>query len=222
MALFAELNGKRVVDGRITVPTVGAPHADVTLDAEVSLPSSGLELVVGTFRMRCAIWRALVPFQGRTSLRLIAGSGGWLRELGAKGYTSSAGVMLSLVLGDLARAVGETLELDTDRELGEHYVREAGPACRHLNRLLPGAWRIDPADGVTRSGARASSPISSPFSVQSYHGARGALVVASEFLADFVPARTLTATVMPGKVITIGAVTHSIVKGAVRTEVLAA
>lgn len=221
MALFAELQGKRVIDGRIVVPTVGAPHADVTIDSEVAIPTRAV-LIVGTFRMICTPWRTVVPYQGRTVIRLIAGAAGWQRELGAKGYTSAPSVRLSLVLGDLARTVGETLELHADRELGEHYIREAAPACRHLNRLLPGAWRIDPADGVTRTGPRASSPITSPFSVQSYNGARGALVVASEFLADFVPARTLTAPTMPGKVITIGAVTHSIVKGAVRTEVLAA
>lgn len=221
MALFAELDGKRIVDGRITVPDVGAPHADVMLDAEVPSISSKVALVVGTLRMICTPWRAVVPFQGRTRVRLIGGAAGWQRELAAKGYTSPAGVRLSLVLGDAARAVGETLELGADRSLGGHYVRELAPACRLLNRLAPGAWRVD-LDGVTRTGARASSAISSPFSVQSFDGARGALVVASEFLADWLPRRTLTAHVMPGKTITISGVVHTIAKGAIRTEVLAA
>lgn len=219
MTLFAELSGHRVVSGRIVIPYVGAWHADVTLDKEVSLATSGLALVLGDLTMRCAPWRAVVAYQGGTDVRLIGGNAGWRKVIKEDGYTNPAGVRLSYVLGACARECGETIEIATDRVLGTHYARERAPGTRHLNTLAPSSWRID-ADGVTRIGPRAARLITSAFTVVGFSGARGAMQIATEALADIVPGRSLKGTTMSGP-ITIGGVTHMIDGGKVRTQVLA-
>lgn len=221
MTQFAELNGNRVTDGRITLPFAGAWHADVTLDKEVSIPATGLTLILAGLTLSCAAWRAPMPYQGRTRLRLIGGAGKWRNVIGPQGYKASAGVKLSLVLGDAARSVGERITVGTDRVVGAtHYVRESAPACRLLNRLVPGEWWIDP-DGTTKTGTRPTSTIASAFTIVSFDGARGAAVVATEKPEDFVPGRTFRGITL-ASTITIGGVTHMITKTGLRTEVLAA
>lgn len=219
--MFAELAGNRIVGGSIVIPSYGACVANVMLDKEARLTSSsGLELALGTLRLKVSVWRELVPFQGKTSLRLIGGFGGWGKTIPAKPYKLEAGVKLSLVLGDAARAVGEKITIGADRSVGRFYVRDEAPACRLLNRLVPRAWWID-ADGTTKTGTRPSSAIVSPFTILNFDGARGALTIDSEFLADWVPGRTCKGITLD-KTITIGGITHTIEKTGVKTEVLAA
>lgn len=219
-ALYSELSGNRIVDGRVVVPSWGPWHADVTIDREVSLAATGLTLIVGNLVALCSVWRTSIPYQGRTRVRLVGGANGWGRSIADKGYALSGGVKLSLVLGDLARATGETVAVGEDRRLGTHYLREAGPANRHLNTLVPGAWWVDFA-GVTRTGVRASTGITSSFAMTSFDGARRVAVVASESPVDFVPGRTMRGFTL-GATLTLAGVTHVLSRGALRTEVLAA
>lgn len=217
--MFAELAGNRIVEGRIIIPTYGAPLADVTLDKEAKIASS-VTLSLGTLRLVMSPWREVVPFQGKTVVRLIGGAAGWGKIIPAQPYKLDAGVKLSLVLGDAAKLVGEKVTVGVDRVVGKFYVRDEAPACRLLNRLVPGAWWID-ADGSTHTGVRPSSAIKSPFVIHSFDGARGAMVISSDFLGELVPARTLKGITLD-KVITIGCLTHTIGKTGVKTEVLAA
>lgn len=220
MTLFAELNGAQIAEGRITIPAYGAPHADVTLVKELPSVAPGSPLVVGDLTLTMTPWRPVVPFQGKTRLRMIGGFGGWRSVLPPFPYKLPQGVKLSLVLGDAARSVKEKLVLGEDRSLGKFYVRERAPASRLLNSLVPNAWWIDP-DGTTRTGARASSTIASTFTVVSFDGARGVASIATEHLKDFVPGRTMSGGTL-ATMITIDSIVHTISKGAIRTEVLAA
>lgn len=219
MTLFAELSGNQLTEAVIVIPLVGVPHARVTLSKEVVVPSTGLVLTVADLTMRCSLARAARPFQGTTSLLLVGGAGGWGKRVTAEGYSSSAGVRLSLVLSDLARAVGETIEIGEDRTIGPAYSREDSVACTHLNTLVESSWRVD-LDGVTRTGARPGGAIASTFTITSYDGVRGACAIATEHPGDFLPGRTFQGATFKSA-LTIGGVSHVLSKGAVRTEVLA-
>jgi hypothetical protein len=219
MTLYAELDGARVLDGRIVIPVVGPITSDVTLDREVS-STSVMTLTLGTLKIVCTPWRPMRPYQGKTRVRLIGGYGGWRKVLPADGYRASANVRLTRILTDCARLCGERIEIGADRVLGSHYTREEAPAQRQLNALVPNAWRIDP-DGVTRIGPRSSGvKVTTPFSVIDFDGAMGRLVIATEFHGDIVPMRILQGTTMRAPV-TIGGVTHMIGQ-TIRTEILAA
>lgn len=220
MTLFAEVNGARVVEGRIVIPAYGPAYAAVTLDKEVTLPSTGCELVLADLKIKCAPWRA-ASFQGRTMAKLIAGANGWRKTLPAQGYKLPGGVKLSLVLREAASRIGETVSVGEDRVLGGHYSREVGPAVTHLNALCPRAWWIG-VDGVTRTGTRAAGKVTASFSVVSFDGARGALTIATETPADIMPAKTIAAPTLGTMIPTISAVTHTISKSGIRTEIMVA
>ncbi len=220
MSHFSELNTIRVVEARVTIPSWGAWHADVTLEKEAVIPPTAVAtLTLGGLSLTCTPWRPPVTWQGRTMVRLIGGAGGWSSEIKAYPYKSTAGVKLKTVLSDAATACGETIVIGTDRVLGFHYEREKAPAQRLLNRLTPRAWWIG-ADGITRTGDRATSTIGSSFSVIDVKGAQGRIVIATETPADFVPGRTFQGTLKAS--VTIGGVTHTLGKDGLRTEVLAA
>lgn len=217
--MYAELAGNRIVGGTIVIPTYGAPLADVTLDKEAKIGAS-VTLSLGSLRLVMSPWREVVPFQGKTVVRLIGGAAGWGKVIPAKPYKLDAGVKLSLVLGDAAKSVGEKISVGVDRVVGKFYVRDEAPACRLLNRLVPGAWWIDP-DGTTKTGTRPTSAIVKPFTILGFDGAKGSMMIDCEHLAELVPGRTLKGITLD-KVITIGALTHTIGKTGVKTEVLAA
>ena len=218
--LFAELAGVRVEEGTITVPTLGCFHADVTLDGKAPAATSGLVLSVAGLKVTCSPYRPPITFQGKTRIRLIGGYGGWRKVIKAKGYKLSAGVKLSLILGDAAKECGEKISVGDDRVLGNHYARDEAPAMRTLNRWCADTWWID-VDGTTKTGARASTPIASPLTLVSFDGARGIAVVATETPADLVPGRTFKVPTLDAT-LTIGGVAHSISKGKLRSEVLVA
>lgn len=219
---FAELASHRLVDGLITHAYHGAWKADVVLDGEHELAAGPLTLTAGTLRLVGAVLRSS-PYQGRTSASIVGGRGGWRETIGPKPYKLASGVKLSLVVGDAAREVGELVRVDTDAALGDFWVRMRGPAQRTLGLATSSArlgWYVD-ADGTTVIGTRASSPITSPFELVSVDAARGACVVASEALGDWTPGRTFTSPRWAGTHV-VGAVTHSIGSGKIRTEVLVA
>lgn len=224
MTLFAQLAGVQVLSGQIVIPYMGAPHADVTLSKEAALAASGLTLILGKFAMKCSPWRTPIAFQGKTQVRLIGGAGGWRKVIPAEGYALSNGTQLKLsfILGACAKLVGETLVVDAsfERVIGTHYARDKASASVNLNTLAPSSWYIG-LDGVTRIGARAATAVTSPFTIVSFDGARGAMTIATDFPEDIIPGRTLKGTTI-AKPITIGGVTHMITAGKIRTEVLAA
>lgn len=214
--LFASLDGKRLTSCRVTIPMAGVGWIDWHCDEEFTPKASGAELVLADLVVSCSTWRSL-PFQGSSSGRMIFGSGGWRKALDRKFYRHDAGVKLSTVLGDAARSAGERLELAKDYALGPQFTREVGPAQRLLNCYCPG-WYIG-TDGVTRTGPRVASKVSSEFDLVGPPDAvRGAVQVSAESLVQWVPGATFGNATTPELV--AGMVAHVAEGSALRTEVL--
>lgn len=216
--LFAEVNGVRVVTGRVTIPFVGLWHADVRLDTTTTLPDSplGCILKVAGLTLVGTKFRA-ADYQGSLRSRIVGGAGGWLTALSKKFYKLDAGVMASLVLTDAARELGESVVLDTDRNLGKRWTRIAMTrGSRILRQVVGDDWYVSP-DGVTHTGARSGSAIMSNYDVLNADGALGHFVIASDTPADFAPARIFATPTLGPR--TISCVAHVIEKGSLRSEV---
>jgi hypothetical protein len=218
MTLYASIDGVQILDARIVVPRYGAWFAELALSSEKTI-SGPHTLTVGDIAWKCAAWRG-APYQGRTSLRVIGGSGGWQKRLPARAYRSDAGVKLSSVLNDAARECGESVTVTVDKAIGTFLVRDVGPAARMLNRLAD-EWHMD-QDGRTVVGPWGTlTPITDKFDLLSFDGRTGKAEIATEALAAFTPGRSFTSPLGGGK-LTIGAATHTISGKKVRTEILVA
>lgn len=200
------INGERVVSGSITFPHCRVWTADVLLAGAATLGAAAT-IVVGDLTCTGTIVRQ-GSFAGSPSARIVGGKAGWRKVLPAKGYSHRAGVKLSTVVSDAARETGETVVVSADRTIGNHYVREGAQAERVLHTLLNGEWYVTP-DGVTRTAARDASRIATPFTVESWSGARGQFEIATEAIAQWQPGRTFTASNVPD-VQEIGSVTITV------------
>ena len=182
----ATLAGLRVTSARVTVPAWGRWFAEVQLDGEHTL-SGRVSLVVADLTLSGTILSG-GPGLGRSSFRIVAGAGGWGRELAAKPYADDSGVKFATVLGDAAREVGETLAtIAPTVRTGPAYAREAGPASLALQTLAPRAWYVDEA-GTTRLGARAAGALVGKVTrITPLDKARGKVVLAAESIATILP-----------------------------------
>lgn len=186
---FLALNGRRIVSGRITMPYYGAWVADVTIAVADVLPLASV-LAFGDLTLTGTVYR-MASFSGSRSARIVGGAAGWRKTIKAQGYSNPAGVRASLVLGDAAAAVGETVNLASDFIVGKAYVRETAPAERLLRQLAGPTWWIDPA-GVTQIGTRASGAITSPFLINDWSGGKGWFSVSTEKISDWMPGRSFS------------------------------
>lgn len=193
MSQFAEVNGIRIVSGSVTVPYYGAWTADLTLATPEPLASSpmGCAVLLGTLRLVGTVYRA-APFAGARSVRLVAGGGGWHQIVPARAYFAPGGLATSLVLGDVAREVGERIALSDDPSIGTFFTRESAPAARVL-RALVNTWWVD-VDGTTRTGDRPSKTIASDFQVVHWHGGSGVFEIATESMSDWMPGNTFSSS----------------------------
>ena len=129
-----ELEGDAQVSGQVTLEINGTPFAGT-----VDEPSNGV-------------------FEGNRKVRVLAGGGGWARNVTARNYHNDARIRARTVAEDAARAVGETIGgfVPIAERIGIDYVREVGPASRVLEDVIGGVpWWVD-YDGVTRVGMRSS------------------------------------------------------------------
>jgi hypothetical protein len=217
-AAFATLDGQRFTRASVVIPAVGPWSADVELPGEVAVSSRPV-LTFGGLSLTGAVYRT-TPFAGGRTVRIVGGAGGWRATVAAQSYSLPGAVTLSLVLGDLAAACGETAKLAADSTIGSYFLRESAPAARILTQLVGRqGWWIDPA-GVTQVGAvRDASPIATPFTLAAFDGGLGSATVATETPADWMPGRTWTASTMATPQ-TIASVVHTIVDDKLRTDVL--
>lgn len=218
---WASLNGQQVLSARVTIPYYGRWVADVAVAIAATTPTSNAltlgDLVLNGYEFRST------DYAGQFLARLAGGAGGWGKQVAPRAYQSPAGIRLSLVLGDVAREVGESVVVDSAADVlfGSYYIREAGPASRVLRQLAGGVWWVAP-DGTTHVGARDTSAIASHFDVIKYDGSRGLVEVATETLVDWMPGRTFTAPTLPSSLV-VGSVTHTVTnEGASRMAVLVA
>lgn len=196
MTAYLSLNGARVVSARITMPLYGAWVADGVL-ATADAIAQGVTLTVGSLSLKGTSFR-MAAFSGSRSDRIVGGGLGWRKVLPARAYSHDAGVRLSQVLGDAARECGETIDVANDQVIGAGWARRRGIASRVLRRLVGGQWWIEPSSGITKLVARDASPIRSPFTVESWSGAKGLFQIATENYEDWLPGRTFTSPLVTG------------------------
>lgn len=215
---FAAVNGVRVVNARVIIPASGLWHADVRLDTATSLPDEqgACTTLLAGLSLKGSKFRA-ANYQGSLRARLMGGIG-WTRPLGTKFYKLDAGVRASIVLGDAARELGETLSLATDRVLGVRWARIGGaPGSRLIRQIAGERWFITP-DGITTIGERPGGIIASSYEVLASDGALGRFTIATETPADFAPGRTFSTPTLGPRV--ISCVEHVLTPDSFRTEVL--
>lgn len=152
------LNGSSAVSVRLWQPWTGAWVANVDLDPTVSgvVPSGPVVLTIGTSILRGAVDPdASGTFGAKGSLRVIGGSGGWHRSVGARHFHNDAGVLSTAVIAATAAEVGEIATDALPSRLGVDFERTAGPA----SRVLSGRdWYVDPTTGTTIVGPRPTLP----------------------------------------------------------------
>jgi len=191
---FLSLNGVRVVSGHVSIPYYGTWTADVMMPEApgyILNPGTSVTLTLGNLSLQGAVYRS-GPFSGQMKLRIVGGYGGWQKTVPSQQYVLSGGVLLSTVLGDLAAAVGEKVNVQNDQALGSIFVRESAPASRILRQIAGPLWYVD-TKGVTQiTNARPSKAVSSAFLVNRWDGDRGEFEVSTEDYASWMPGNTFS------------------------------
>jgi len=205
---YVSFENNRITECKLELPIYGAWVADVAFATDAAVPASGT-LTVNDLALKGSVLPVGTSFAGALRARIVGGGAGWGKVIPGQAYANPAGISLSLILGDVARAVGETVNVASNVQVGLAYIRESAPASRVLRQLAGGSWWVDAA-GVTQVGPRTNtSPIISLFQVITYDGATRMADVATEVLADWTPGRTFSAPVL-GATLTIAAVYHRI------------
>ena len=149
---LAAINGNAVARARVQVSAWGAWWAELALPDAVEL-SGAVTIAFADLTLKGTIVSGGAA-NGNAGYRVVGGAGGWGKQVDAAGYADDAGVSLATVVGDAARAVGETLAGVPATRLGPGFARSStAPASAVLNAVAPRAWRVD-FDGVTRFGPR--------------------------------------------------------------------
>ncbi len=180
------LNGHRVTSARANIPAWGCWYADASIDGEVSLSGAATLKIADLTLVGTIISGG--PLKGRSMYRIVAGAGGWGRDVPQKGYSNDAGVKVATVLGDAAREAGETLAaVSSSDRVGPSFARKAGPASKVLDLVSERAWYVDEA-GVTRLGARAAGVLVGKVTrITPVDLSRGKVVLAGEQIATILP-----------------------------------
>ncbi len=192
---LTSLNGIRATSARITIPAWGRWYAEVQLDGEHTITGAAtLTLADATF-----VGTVLSggPALGRSAYRIVAGAGGWGRDVPGKSYADDAGSKVATVVTDAARAVGETMAtVDPTLRTAPNFVRSEGHAAAVLDLVAPRAWYVDEA-GVTRLGARtAGSVVGKVTEIKPIDKARQRVTLAADSIATILPGlvyKTITA-----------------------------
>jgi hypothetical protein len=129
-------------------------------------------------------------FEGKSRYRVVAGKGGWGKDIPAKPYNNDAGVKVSTVLRDAATACGETMGTMPTTIRGPHFARDAGTASDILHLLAPRGWYVD-RDGVTQIGAWPAVTYTGDAARTRVDLARGVVELAAEALDNLLPGVTV-------------------------------
>lgn len=214
---FASFGGARASELDLAIPLYGMWSADVTIALDDAVPATGA-LVIGNLTLQGFVYRQAL-YGGSRRLRLIAGFGGWRKAVPAQQYSLSSGVRASLLLGDVAKLIGEKVNVASDHVVGPTYTRAAGIAADLLADLAGDAWYIDVA-GVTQLAPWPTGSIRSSFLVTDQDGAAGRITVATEDYAEWLPGKTFSSPFTDGTYTTRGIELHVNNDGIARVEVL--
>jgi hypothetical protein len=185
---LATLGGVPVSAARVQVGAWGTYwiDADLTEPAELSGQTT---FECGGVTMACHVISGGAA-DGHAAYHVVGGKGGWGKILPPKPYLNDGGVSASLVLGDAASEVGESIEGAPTTRLGPHFARARGTASSVLNLIAPQAWRVD-FDGVTRFGVRPTTEYAGGAPRTRRAPGDGVIEVATEDLAGLVPGVTI-------------------------------
>lgn len=178
------LNGLAVLDGALTLPSVGCWTARLRVDSGEDL-AGDVVLASGALEWRGAIVRGRVV-QGIGDWLLVGGTGGLRTPLDAKPYRSAT---LDDVLADVLAEVGERLSPESSALFGftfPFWLRVPGPAhhaVAEVARAAGLAWRVR-ADGAVWLGADSFETMETPadFDVLGEVSAHDRLLVAGDVL----------------------------------------
>jgi hypothetical protein len=221
MTDFADVNGLRVVSGSLTMPYFGAWVADFSLATDKLVPSGPMACTVtmGNQTLIGTVFRQ-ASFAGQTSVRLVAGAGGWRKAVPSQHYQASGGLSLRTMVQDAAIVVGEQVNVATDQIVGGDYVRENAAAEEVIRQLFGSGWWIAPS-GVTQLAPRAGGQIRTPFTAIEWEGARGKFTIATEDYQGWVPGTTFVGPTVP-TMQTVSSVSYVVDNdGIMRLDVLA-
>jgi hypothetical protein len=229
MPFFASLAGVPIVSGRLTIPSQGVWHADLTLSNDTpAVPTAPSQtLVLGTITAKCTVVRQ-IAWTGEVKARVVGGAGGWSQVLPGKQYRNpGGGVPVSMVVNDAASSVGEQAPMldypGGAATLGPNYVRAQGPASGVLWELadtgiFPGGWWMD-LSGIVHTETIPTSTIDSEFSISAVEGTCGRYIIFTEATADWLPGASFACATGSG---TVSRVEHRLEHDHLSTEVLAA
>ncbi len=194
------LNGIGAEFSRLTLPLRGRWHLDVRLMGGLEDLSGPQSFVFLSTTYSGSIFRTKDE-AGVRSARIVGGKNGLSAPLPPKAYSQSGQIQLSLVLNDLAAECGETIVVDTDRSLGNAWVRAEQSAARTLDILTGGEWWMAP-DGTihTEQATRDTSPITSGYMAVRWRGAQGLYQISPDEPGDWTPGRTFQNTSVSGTV----------------------
>lgn len=208
MSYFASVNGLQIVAGTLLVPRVGMWTADLHLAGAQTI-SGQATVTIGNLTLQGFVYRS-DPYGGQVRARLVGGYGGWRQRVAPQGYGSSTGIKLSTVLNDIARLVGEKVEIDADVGIGNAYVRvnfATSVASDVLWQMLAQgfipAWRIDAA-GTTQLTPWPTATITAPFTVTDQKPDEGIATIATEEYAAWMPGAQFTSPFTEGTLTSAG------------------
>ncbi len=216
MSDYTYFAGIRVVTMSLSLPLIGLWTADVAMATDASLPSTGT-LTHGNLSLAGAVYRQ-GTLGGQTRARLVAGRGGWSMIVPARGYQSPFGVLVSLVLNELAAEIGETVAVSSDGSLGNWWHRPATRAGAVLRAAAGASWWAD-ATGTMQVGPRAGGSVTTPFQVTAWDGAGGILDIAADDVASWQPGVSFSSPLVPQ--LTASSVRHTVTNdGTARMRVM--
>ena len=199
MSYFATVAGFPIVAGELLIPLAGAWTADLHLATANEL-SGPVEVVIGNLTLSGTVYRSQA-YGGQTRARLVGGAGGWRTVVDKQGYGSGTGVKISHVLGDVAGAVGETVNVPADASVGNSFTRAEAVASDVLWQLVSSgaipSWYVDNA-GTTQATFRPTSTIQTPFTVTDQKPDQGLVIVATEDYASWMPGCQFTSPLTQG------------------------
>jgi hypothetical protein len=157
---LAKANGAGVVKAVLSLPRVGAWHADLEIDSEdASRFAKAVELSVGDGALTFAgtAYRG-GAYGGRVIVRVVGGAGGFGKQLDPKAYRQ---IPAKIVLTDILDGAGEKLSgtadagpLSAELAFWSRPKSLAGAALTNLVDALESTWRVL-ADGTVWVGAEA-------------------------------------------------------------------
>ena len=151
------VNQLEAISCRLFTPWTGAWTADVdvTLDDTGVVPTGLVALTIGASVFAGTVDdRASGKYGETAKLRIVAGAGGWDKDVAEQPFHNDAVLLSTEVLSATAAEVGETVLEAEPLDIGVDYIRLAGPAGRVLRGRQ---WYVNPV-GVTVVGPRLEVP----------------------------------------------------------------